>query len=126
MIDIDTARQCIFAVLKRVIFCVDENKLPEGEVALAHILERQISCFADLETLEALLKHLGDSPWNPAFTSLLGGFSKENPRLPFSRWQMRGLDSDFQELVEGLTDFDPAKRLAADEASGMHGLMVIE
>ena len=47
---------------------------------------------------------------------LRGGFSKENPREPFVRWNMEALDSDLKDLIGGLTNFDPAKRLTAGEA----------
>ena len=95
---------------------VDENALPEGELALAHILERQISYFADLESLDGLLKHLGGSPWCQVFEMLRDGFNKENPWEPFVRWNMEPLDSDLKDLIGRLTNFDPAKRLTADEA----------
>ncbi|KAL9609841.1 MAG: hypothetical protein Q9167_005408 [Letrouitia subvulpina] len=88
---------CIYAVTKHVIFYVDEKTLPEGEVALAHILERQISYFADWESLD-------------------DGFNEENPRESFACWNMDFLDSDFKDLIGGLTNFDPTKRLTADQA----------
>ncbi|MCJ1280773.1 hypothetical protein MMC26_000090 [Xylographa opegraphella] len=107
---------CIYAVLKHVIFHVDEEALPDGEVALAHVLERQISYFADRESLDGLLRHLGDSPWCQVLETLRDGFNKENPREPFVLWNMQPLDSDFKDLIGGLTNFDPARRLTAREA----------
>ncbi|KAL8967275.1 MAG: hypothetical protein Q9197_005516 [Variospora fuerteventurae] len=107
---------CIYAVLKHVILYVDEEALPEDEVALAHVLERQISYFADWESLDGLLRHLGDSPWCQVLETLRGGFNKENPREPFVRWNIEPLDADLKDLIGGLTNFDPAKRLTADEA----------
>ena len=103
-------------MLKHVILYVDEEALPEGEVALAHILERQISYFADLESLNGLLRHLGDSPWCQVLKALRDGFNNENPREPFVRWNMQPLGSDLKDLIGGLTNFDPAKRLTAGEA----------
>ena len=94
---------------------MDEKALPEGEVALVHILERQISYFADLESFDGLLRHLGDSPWCQVLETLRDGFDEENPREPFVRWNMEPLDSDFKDLIGGLTNFDPAKRLTAGE-----------
>ncbi len=84
---------------------VDQETLPEGELALAHVLQRQISYFADLESFNGLLRHLGDSPW-----------CQENPREPFYLWNMEPIDSDLKDLIGGLTNFDPAKRLTASEA----------
>ena len=77
--------QCIYAILKHVILYIDEKALPEGELALAHILERQISYLVDPEGFDGLLRHLGDSPWCQVFETLLSGFNKENPREPFAR-----------------------------------------
>ena len=95
---------------------VDGTTLPEGEVALAHVLDRQISYFADLEGFKGLLKHLGDSPWCQVLEVLLNDFSKEHPHEPFDLWDMEPLDSDFKDLIAGLTNFDPARRITADEA----------
>lgn len=106
--------QCIYAVLKRVIFAVDEDQLGEDEVPLAVVLERQISYFADQDGLEGLLKHLGDSPWCEIFKVIRDGFNATDPRKPFSLW--KDVDADFKDFVCGLMNFDPAKRLTAHEA----------
>ena len=107
-------RQCIYTVLKRVIFAVDEKELAEGEELLAVVLERQISYFADKEGLDGVLKYLGDSPWCEVLKVIRGGFNKANPRKPFSLW--KSVDEDFKDLIGGLTNFDPAKRFTAHEA----------
>ena len=83
---------------------------------MAHILERQISYFANLESYQGLLRHLGDSPYCQILEVTVAGFDKEHPREPFAKWKMESLDSDFKDLVGGLTNFDPAKRLTAGEA----------
>ena len=106
--------QCIYAVLKRVIFAVGEEELAEGEEALSIVLERQISYFADEDGLNELLKHLGDSPWCEILGVIRDGFTKTNPRKPFSLW--KNVDPEFKNLIRGLTNFNPAKRLTAHEA----------
>ena len=60
---INAVIQCIYAVLKRVIFAVSEEELVEGEDPLSVVLQCQISDSADEDGLSRLLKHLGDSPW---------------------------------------------------------------
>lgn len=112
------ASQCIYAVHKLVIFAVAESELGEGEVVLAHVLERQISYFADAEGLAELLRLLGESnsPWVDIFAVIRDGFNADNPRKPFSLWQ--GVDEELKDLVGRLTNFDPAKRLTAQEALG--------
>jgi len=106
--------QCIYAVLRRIIFAVDEVELAEGEEPLSVVLERQISYFADEDGLDGLLKHLGDSPLCVVLKVIRDGFNKTNPRKPFSLW--KNVDADFKDLVEGSTNFGPAKRFTALEA----------
>jgi len=62
--------QCIYAVLKRVIFAIDE------EEPLSVALECQISYFADEGGLNGLLKHLGNSPWCEVLKVIQDGFTK--------------------------------------------------
>ncbi|KAK0925656.1 hypothetical protein LTR29_018015 [Friedmanniomyces endolithicus] len=108
---------CIYAVTRLVIFAVDESKLAEGVDKLAVVLERQISYFADEDGLSGLLRYLGDeSPWYQIFQVIKGGFGKEQPRKPFALWEGPNLDEDFKDLVERLTNFDPAKRITAQQA----------
>ncbi|KAI0201524.1 kinase-like domain-containing protein [Astrocystis sublimbata] len=95
---------------------IGEEELGEGEEVLAHVIERQISYFASEEGLDAFYKYLGhDNPWaEGVFDVLRAGFNKDNPRKPFSLWQ--GVDPELKDLVGGLTNFDPEKRLTAREA----------
>ena len=106
--------QRIYAVHKRVIFAIGEHELEEGLEPLAIVLERQISYFADENGLDMLFNHLGDTPWCQVLKILKSGFNKTNPRRPFSLW--KNVDADFKDLIGGLTNFDPAKRLTAHEA----------
>ncbi|KAB8356354.1 hypothetical protein FH972_023938 [Carpinus fangiana] len=105
---------CIYAMLQSVIFDISNEELDEDIEPLAVVLERQISYFADEEGLAGMFRHLGDNPWSQIFEVIRDGFNKTNPRKPFSLW--KGLDADFKDLVGGMTNFDPAKRLTADEA----------
>ncbi|KAI1193247.1 kinase-like domain-containing protein [Nemania serpens] len=106
---------CVYAIHKRIIFAVSEEELGDGEEILAHVLERQISYFADEEGLDALYKHLSDdNPWVQVLDILRAGFNKDNPRRPVSLW--KDVDPELRNLVGGLTNFDPAKRLTAREA----------
>ncbi|KKA21774.1 hypothetical protein T310_4199 [Rasamsonia emersonii CBS 393.64] len=65
---------CIYAVLKRVIFAIDDSELGEDE-PLAVLLERQISYFADTDGLDGFLEYLGDSPWREVIEVLRDGFA---------------------------------------------------
>ena len=106
--------KCIYAVLKRVIFAVEDEELAKGEDRLERVLERQVSYFSDWDSLEAFLRHIHDSPLRETFETIRGRFGEASPREPFSLWQ--GIDLDFKHLVAGLTNFDPAKRMTAQEA----------
>lgn len=105
-------------MLKRVIFAVGQEELGEGEQPLAIIIERQISYFADQDGFDAFVRHIDEnSPWCQIFGVLRDSFNGENPRRPFSLWKGEGVeDEDFKDLVGGLTNFDPAKRLTARQA----------
>lgn len=106
--------QCVYAVHKRVIFAVGEEELDECVEPLAVVIERQISYFADEDGLRGLLENLGDNPWVPIFEVTRDGFSKDNPRKPFSLW--KGVDEGFKNLVRSMTNFNPEKRITAREA----------
>ncbi|KJF60499.1 serine/threonine protein kinase [Coccidioides immitis RS] len=106
---------CIYAMLKEAIFSMDESQLPEGVEPLSVILERQLSYFANAESLNGFLAYLGDeNPWCNAFKTLWEGFNERNPRKPFSMCQ--DIDKDFRDLVCALMHFDPPKRITAETA----------
>ncbi|KAF1816968.1 kinase-like protein [Eremomyces bilateralis CBS 781.70] len=105
---------CIYALTKRVIFAVADEELKDGEDKLAVVLERQLSYFSDLESLDGLLQYLGDSPWVQIFTVIAEGFNEELPRAPFALW--KDIDPDFKDLVGRMTNIDPKRRITAHEA----------
>ncbi|KAL8717814.1 MAG: hypothetical protein Q9225_004987 [Loekoesia sp. 1 TL-2023] len=105
---------CVYAVRKRVIFAINEEKLEEGVDPLAVVLRRQISYFADPAGLLGFLNYIGEeSPWFEVF----GDIIDKSPRQPFYLWKgWEDVDKDFKDLVGRLTNFDPAKRITAREA----------
>ena len=97
-----------------LIFAVDSKDLAERELS-ERVLRLQISHFADPDPFLALLDHLGsDNPWLETLASIWNEFGDCNPRKPFSR--LMDTPEDFKDLVCGLMNFDPAKRLTAHEA----------
>lgn len=60
------------------------------------------------------MEYLGDSPWCEVLKVLRDGFNKNNPRKPFCLW--KDIDADFKDLIGGLTNLDPRKRLSAHKA----------
>ena len=104
-------------MLGRVIFAINEKEAPEFEQQMALVLERQLSYFADWDSLEAMLEYLGEeNPWSTVLKILCSGFGEENPREPFALWKEPELTADFKDFIAGLMSFDPAKRLTAKEA----------
>lgn len=101
-------------------FAVDESELPEGIEPMAVVLENQVSYFAENDDLNAFLRYLGDKPeWIEIFQVVASAFAEgQQPRRPFRLWE--GIDVDqadsFRSLILGLTNFDPAKRLTAQQA----------
>ncbi|KAF2692015.1 calcium/calmodulin dependent protein kinase [Lentithecium fluviatile CBS 122367] len=106
---------CIYALTKRVIFAVEKEELEDGCVEeLAIVLERQLSYFADLESLDGLLQYLGDSPLVQLFTIIANGFDEEHPRAPIALW--KDIDPDFKDLIGKMTNIGPKRRITAHEA----------
>jgi len=105
-------------MVQGVIFAVDESELSEGVDKIAVVLEHQVSYFADEIGMTGFLNYIGqDSPWHEIFSVIKAGFGEEQPRRPFSLWQGPGMDdSQFKDLVCGLTNFAPTKRLTAQQA----------
>lgn len=101
-----------------VIFAVDEAELPEGVEPLAVVVEKQVSYFAEEDSMTDFLRYIGeDNPWHEIFLVTKNGFGKEQPREPFELWYGPGMnDKDFKDLIRGLTHFNPDKRLTAKQA----------
>jgi serine/threonine protein kinase len=108
--------QCVYAVTKKLIFAVAEDEVEGGSDVLAVIMQRQFSYFADEDGFDGLLKHLGDSPWCEMFRVVHDSFDETHPLMPVSMWKGHNIDADFRDLVSGLTNFDPARRITAHEA----------
>ncbi|KAL3471236.1 kinase-like protein [Aspergillus californicus] len=105
---------CIYAIHKRVIFAVGDDELKPGLERLALVIERQMPYFADNDSVDGFLAHLGDNPWAEVFQVTRDGFDKEHPRTPFALWD--NVDEDFRSLICAMACFDPAKRITASEA----------
>lgn len=102
---------------QRLVLAVDESELLEGEDKLAIVLERQLSYFADESGFKAFMQYIGaESAWHEIFRVINSGFGKDQPRKPFALWDGNGLDGDFKAFIGGLTNFDPAKRMTAQQA----------
>jgi serine/threonine protein kinase len=107
-------------VLGRVIFGVDDDfRTHEAQGALPAIirLQRQLCYFGDKEGINGLMKHVGDDENNCLILRMLwdGRFEEYIPYKPFSEWPEVG-DAAFKDLIRGLTNLDPTKRITAPQA----------
>ncbi len=116
----DMPRQCIYAVLGRVIFGPDDDfqfHQAQGVLPALIRLQRQISYFGDQEGMNGLTKHIGDDETSCQVLGMLwdGRFEENIPYKPFSEWPDVG-DISFKDLIKGLTNLDPKKRVTARQA----------
>jgi serine/threonine protein kinase len=79
-------------------------------------LQRQISYFGDKNGLNGLMKHVGDEEANCEILAMLWEERAADyiPYVPFSEWT--GVDSAFKDLIRGLNNLDPSRRLTACQA----------
>ncbi|KAI1178274.1 kinase-like domain-containing protein [Nemania sp. FL0916] len=104
----------IFLRLRSVIFLADSDRKIDPT---SDILTRQISYFANWNDFDGFLKYLGRGhPWASNFQRIADSFDESNPRRPFALWKSDLLDADFKDLIGKMTNFDPRKRITADEA----------
>jgi serine/threonine protein kinase len=90
--------------------------LSKGALPAFIRLQRQISYFGDKEGLNGLMKHVGDEEAN---CEVLGMLWEERaadyiPYVPLSEWT--DVDSAFKDLIRGLNNLDPSRRLTARQA----------
>lgn len=112
--------QCIYAMLGRHIFGVDDDfNFHEFQGALPTMIriQRQVSYFGDEDGIEGLLKHVGDEELNlKVFTySWEDRYADYHPYRHFSEWP-EVQDDVFKDLILKMMNLDPAKRVTAREA----------
>lgn len=80
------------------------------------VLRRHMSYFADEDSLNGFLQHIGtDNPFFERFATLAATFDVSgNHRQPFETWDC--VEPDPRDLVGKMTSMDPARRITAREA----------
>jgi serine/threonine protein kinase len=95
-------------------------ELGEDKELLSIVLERQLSYFGDLEAFNGFLQYLHNgnpkNPWIEIFRAVRPSFNAEYPREPFSLWQDESIDEDFRDVIMKMANFNPEKRITAQEA----------
>ncbi|OBT74544.1 hypothetical protein VF21_07538 [Pseudogymnoascus sp. 05NY08] len=111
---------CRYALLGRVILGADDDlqkHVAQGALPYLIRLQRQVSYFGDQEGVEGLLKHIGEDDVNCQVLQMLWEDRHEDniPYKPFSEWA-DVTDVVFKDLIRGLTNLEPAKRINARQA----------
>jgi serine/threonine protein kinase len=107
-------------MLGRVIFGPDEDfqrHQSQGALPTLIRLQRQVSYFGDKEGLNGLMKHVGDDEVNCQVLRMLWEERTEDyiPYEPFSDWPDVS-DAGFKDLIRGMMNLDPTKRITARQA----------
>ena len=102
-------------MLREILLEDSKNKPMDMDQKVRYAVERQLAYFANRDGYNALMMHLGDNPFCKIFKELLDGFNETNPRRSVIGWVA---NPNFKSLIAGLTNFDPAKRITANEALG--------
>ncbi|CAJ2509201.1 Uu.00g142270.m01.CDS01 [Anthostomella pinea] len=104
----------IFMRLRSVIFLADNAQKMDPT---SDILTSQMSYFAEWKDFRGFLDYLGSKhPWAGDFRRMANSFNEDNPRRPFAVWKSDLLDDEFKDLIGKMTNFDPQKRITAQEA----------
>lgn len=109
-------------MLGQVIFGDDEDlRKHESQGAFPHVirLQRQVSFFGNRDGLNGLMTHVGDEEVNCQVLGFLWDdrAADYHSYIPFSEWQ-NVTDHDFKDLIRGMTNLAPQKRVTACEALG--------
>jgi serine/threonine protein kinase len=104
----------IYVMVNEMVFRVSDDQLNSPD-SWRHILYRHISNFADKDSLDGFLDHIGkENPFYERLLGLIDGFGPKNPRQPFQRWDY--VEPELRDLVGKMTNLDPVKRITAKEA----------
>ncbi|EEA24244.1 hypothetical protein TMatcc_007319 [Talaromyces marneffei ATCC 18224] len=114
------AAVCIYAMLGQVVFGAEEGLSDfEAQGVFPHIvrLRRQVSFWGDREGLNGLITHVSDEEVNSQVLGMLWDDRAVDYHSyrPFSDWPTV-TDDNFKDLIRGMTNLDPRKRITAREA----------
>jgi hypothetical protein len=110
----------IYKLLSPPIFSPDDDfahHASNGALPTLIRLQRQISYFGTKEGLNRLMRHVGDEKENCEILRMLW---KERGvyYVPFDQWVDVDVDEEFMDLMRGLMDLDPGKRITERKALG--------
>ena len=104
----------IYIIVNKIVFHVSDNEINSGD-SWRYILASHISYFTDENSLNKLLKHIGeDNPFYKLLICLANSFSHRNPRQSSQRWSY--IEPELRDLVGKITYLDPTRRITPREA----------
>ncbi|KAI2047188.1 hypothetical protein LOZ12_004789, partial [Ophidiomyces ophidiicola] len=104
----------IYVMVNEMVFRVSDNEL-EAADSWRYVLRRHISYFADEDSFNGLLQHIGkENIFYERLVALANSFTPGNFRQPFKSWDY--VDPSFRDLVGKMTNLDPTRRITAREA----------
>ncbi|GAB1739782.1 hypothetical protein NU219Hw_g4719t1 [Hortaea werneckii] len=112
---------CIFAMCDKMVCEHDEDFqqfVSQGAEPLAIRLQRLVSYFGDKDSINGLLTHVGDDETSCEILSLLWEERHADyiPYKPFVEWPETQQDEGFRDVITGLMNLDPKKRMTATQA----------
>ncbi|RMY59964.1 hypothetical protein D0863_11758, partial [Hortaea werneckii] len=113
--------QCIFAMYDKMV-CEDDEDfqsfVSQGAEPLAIRLQRLVSYFGDKDGINGLLTHVGDDETSCEILSMLWDERHADyiPYKPFVEWPETQQDESLRDVITGLVNLDPKKRLTASQA----------
>lgn len=95
-----------------------EKHQSQGALPAMIRLQRLVSYFGDKEGLDGLMKHVRDEEIDSQILSMLWEERNEDyiEYKPFSEWPGAEHDGNFRDLIKGLVNLDPGKRITASQA----------
>lgn len=101
-------------MVNKIVFYVSDNEINSGD-SWRYILASHISYFTDKNSLNKLLKHIGEeNPFYKHLIYLANSFGHRNPRQSSQRWSY--IEPELRDLVGKITYLDQTKRITAREA----------
>ncbi|KAI0479965.1 kinase domain-containing protein [Xylaria cf. heliscus] len=113
---------CIYAILRRPIFEADADlhtHEARGALPVSIRLQRQVSYFGTRDSVDGLAAHVGDEGVNGEVLDMLWAdrAADYHSYRPFREWADVGDGgAGFEDLVLGMVNLDPAKRITARRA----------
>ncbi|QVM09325.1 hypothetical protein D8B26_003988 [Coccidioides posadasii str. Silveira] len=101
----------VYVMVNEMVFRVSDNQL-QAEDSWRYVLRRHIYYFADEDSFNGFLQHIGkENIFYERLVALASSFTPGNLRQPFQTWDY--VDPNLRDLVGKMTNLDPTRRITA-------------